>query len=75
MNDIIFDGLLSKIPQEKLLDYVNVECIDINTLMKAISNVRLYQGYNIEHIKDEIDRIYNINEPFYYSKQENIVKN
>lgn len=75
MNDIIFDGLLSKIPQEKLLDYVNAECIDINTLMKAISNVRLYQGYNIENIKEEIDRIYDINEPFYYSNKENIVKN
>ena len=61
--------------QEKLLDYVNAECIDMNTLMKAISNVRLYQGYNIENIKEEIDRIYDINEPFYYSNKENIVKN
>ena len=25
--------------------------------------------------KEEIDRIYDINEPFYYSNKENIVKN
>jgi len=74
MNDITFDGLLSKIPQDKLLDYMNAQCINIDTLITAISNVRLYEGYSTEEISEEKERIYRINKPFYCSKQEDTIK-
>ena len=73
MNDMTFRGIFSKVPKEKLLDYVNSKHVDFNTLMEAIANSRLNEGYTPEQVSEEIERISRINMPFYYSEEQNTV--
>ena len=64
------EGVLEGKSKEEMLNYIRTNYLSFDTLMEIIGNIKRNEGLSEEKIQEDINRISNINEPFFIKGNE-----